>query len=505
VQETTGTATLESFNPATGQLIGTVEATPPELVQSVVDDVQQVQPFWAQLSLSDRARYMRRAAQVVIDHLDELTALLSREQGRARAESYLVEFVPSIDALHWISDAGARVLADERVRQSQGFLLRKRTFLSYEPLGVVGVISPSTQPWLLPFLRAATALMCGNGVVLKPASVTPVIGQRVQAVFERAGLPEGIVRVVQGGAAVGTAVAEASTAKVFFTGSVDAGRRVAAACAERMKPATLDLSRKDAALVLADANLDNAIAGCTWGSFVGAGQMGAAIERIYVVREVAERFSRGMIESAARLRTGDPLSWDTDVGPLASPERFERVRELVEDAVTGGAVLRCGGPVESGGRFFAPAVLTGVKPEMRIMREEIRGPVAPIVVVRDEEEAIGLANDCALDFGASIWTGDAGKGTRIGRRMKGRAVWLNTHAYSARSRFDFYDHVYAKRVTTTPAATRDPWWFPYDEALGTALHTGAQLFYGRDADKRDALRRGAGPLARMARRVLPLD
>src|SRR5207248_866580 len=168
-----------------------------------------------------------------------------------------------------------------------------------------------------------------------------------------------------------------------------------------------------------------------------------------------------------------------------------------------GAELRCGGPLDAG--FYAPAVLTGVAPEMRIMREEIRGPVVAIVAVRDEEEAIKLANDCAFDFGASVWTADADKGTRIARRLEGRAVWLNSHAYSARSRFDFYEHVHAKRVTTTPAATRDPWWFPYDEALGTALHTGAQLLYGRDADKRDALRRGAGSLAKMAGRVLPLS
>jgi hypothetical protein len=131
--------------------------------------------------------------------------------------------------------------------------------------------------------------------------------------------------------------------------------------------------------------------------------------------------------------------------------------------------------------------------------------VLPIVTVSDESEAVARANESALEFSASIWAADTGKGTRMARLLDARAVWLNTHAYSARSRFDFYDHVHPKRVTSTPALSRDPWWFPYSESLATALHTGAQLLYGRDADKRDALRRGAGPLARMARRVLPLD
>jgi succinate-semialdehyde dehydrogenase/glutarate-semialdehyde dehydrogenase len=516
-------AVLESFNPATGERIGSVPTVAPDQVQRIVDDVGEVQPFWAQLPLSDRARYMRRTAQVLIDHLDELTSLLTREQGKPRVESYSMELVPTIDALHWIADNGPKILADERIRYSQPYWIYKRSHFSYEPLGVVGVIAPWNYPWSIPFGEVAMALMCGNGVVLKPASLTPLIGQRIQDVFERAGLPDGIVRAVHGGGAVGNALVESSVAKVFFTGSVEVGRKVGAACAGRIKGSVLELGGKDPQIVLADANLANAVGGCLWGGFANAGQTCSGIERVYVQRDVAERFVSGVVEGAQRLRVGDPARWDTEVGPMASEQQFELVRELVDDAVAAGATMHCGGPDEPAGldgRFYAPTVLTGVTHDMRIMREEVFGPVVPIMEVSSEEEAIRLANDSRFGLGASVWTLDRGKGERIARRIEAGSVWINDHMYShgafqcswggvkesglgrAHSKFGFYECVNVKHVAWDPSRAKSFWWHPYDETLGTALHAAAELLYGRDEDKRAALKRGAVPLAKLGRRVL---
>src|SRR5688500_18885735 len=226
---------LQSFNPGTGEAIGSVPTVSPEQVQAVVDDVATVQPFWAQLPLEERGRYMRRAAQVIIDRLDDLSALLAREQGKPRNEAYVMELVPTIDALHWMADEGPKALADERVKTPQLFLLQKRHRFFYEPLGVVGVISPWNYPWSIPFGEVAIALMAGNGVVLKPASLTPKLGERIRQTFEKAGLPEGLVRDVHGGGAVGQALAESSADKIFFTGSVEVGRIVGEACAKQLK------------------------------------------------------------------------------------------------------------------------------------------------------------------------------------------------------------------------------------------------------------------------------
>jgi acyl-CoA reductase-like NAD-dependent aldehyde dehydrogenase len=509
-------AELESFAPLDGARLGAVPTVAPDQVQSVVDDVASVQPFWAQLPLIDRARYMRRAAQAIIDQLDDLAELLSREQGKPRNESYVMELLPTIDSLRWLAEAGPGILEDERIPLPV-FIKQKRARFTYEPLGVVGVIAPWNYPWSIPFGEAAVALMAGNGVVLKPASLTPLIGQRIQEVFERAGLPEGLVRTIHGGGAVGHALVGSGTAKIFFTGSVDVGRGVGVECAQRMKGCVLELGGKDAMIVCADANLPNAISGCLWGGFANAGQTCSGIERVYVVRDVADRFVQGVVEGAQKLRLGDPMEWTTEIGPMVSREQLEAVRELVDDAVANGATLHCGGAEEP---FFRPAVLTDVTHDMRLMREEIFGPVVPIVTVDSEDEAIALANDSDFGLGASVWTMNRAKGERIARRVQAGMVWVNDHMYThgvcscswggvkdsglgrSHSKFGLYESVNIKLVTWEPSRTRDFWWHPYDESLGRAMGASAKLLYGRDADKPGALRQGMLPLLRVGGKSL---
>jgi acyl-CoA reductase-like NAD-dependent aldehyde dehydrogenase len=509
-------AELESFAPLDGARLGAVPTVAPEQVQSVVDDVASVQPFWAQLPLIDRARYMRRAAQAIIDQLDDLAELMTREQGKPRNEAYVMELLPTIDSLRWLAEAGPGILEDERIPLPV-FIKQKRARFTYEPLGVVGVIAPWNYPWSIPFGEAAVALMAGNGVVLKPASLTPLIGERIQEVFERAGLPEGLVRTIHGGGAVGHALVGSSTAKIFFTGSVDVGRGVGVECAQRMKGSVLELGGKDAMIVCADANLPNAISGCLWGGFANAGQTCSGIERVYVVREVADRFVQGVVGGAQKLRLGDPMEWTTEIGPMVSREQLEAVRELVDDAVANGATLHCGGAEEP---FFRPAVLTDVTHDMRLMREEIFGPVVPIVTVDSEDEAIALANDSDFGLGASVWTMNRAKGERIARRVQAGMVWVNDHMYThgvcscswggvkdsglgrSHSKFGLYECVNIKLVTWEPSRTRDFWWHPYDESLGRAVRASAKLLYGRDADKPGALRQGMLPLLRVGGKSL---
>src|SRR5256714_6913397 len=354
--------TLESFSPTTGYRLGAVRITPPAAVQSVVDGVAQVQPFWAQLPLADRGRYLRRAAQTILDEIDDVRDLIVREQGKTRTEAYLMEILPTVDALHWIADAGPGILADEPIPTPQPFFRQKRSAFAYEPLGVVGVVAPWNYPWTIPLGEVAMAVMAGNGVVLKPAEQTPLIGQRIGEVFGRAGLPEGLVRVIHGEGDVGAALVESSVAKVFFTGSVEVGRAVGEACARQLKGSVLELGGKDPMIVLPDAHLHNAVGGALWGGFANAGQTCSGIERVYVAREVAERFVAGVVAGARRLTVGDPLRWETQVGPMISREQFEIVRDLVDGAVAAGATLECGGATKVdglAGNFIAPTVLTG--------------------------------------------------------------------------------------------------------------------------------------------------
>jgi acyl-CoA reductase-like NAD-dependent aldehyde dehydrogenase len=515
-------STLESRNPATGELLGSVRVTAPAQVAAVVDAVAKVQPFWAQLTLADRARYLERAAQVLIDESDEIRDLIVREQGKPRNEAFSMEVLPTIDALTWIARDGQRILADERVPMPQLFLKTKRAAFTYEPLGVIAVIAPWNYPWSIPFGEVALALMAGNGVVLKPASLTPLVGERIVHVFERAGVPEGLVAAVHG-PGTGTALVRSAVAKVFFTGSIPTGRQVGEECARALKGSVLELGGKDPMIVLADANLDHAVAGALWGSFANAGQTCAGIERAYVLRDVADEFVERVIEGARGLRVGDPLQWTTEVGPMSSREQHALVTALVNDAVAAGATLHCGGPIPAPpglrGDFYAPAVLTGVHPGMRIMREEIFGPVLPVTVVDSEEEAVALANDSEFGLGASVWTADRSKGERISRELEAGMVWINDHMFShgacqcswggikesglgrTHSKFGLYECVNIKLRVWESSAIANPWWHPYDETLGRALRQAAVILYGRPSIRAAALRTGAAPLVALGRRL----
>ncbi|HXV05325.1 MAG TPA: aldehyde dehydrogenase family protein, partial [Solirubrobacterales bacterium] len=275
-------STLESFNTATGELVGSVATITPDQVQGIVDEVARVQPAWAELAPKDRAAYLLRTASALLEEIDEIAALLTAEQGKPRTEAYTMELLPTVDALHWCAKAGPKILADEKVRMSQAFLMSKKGRFSFEPIGVVGVIAPWNYPWSIPFGEVAIALMAGNGVVLKPASLTPLLGEAIRRVFEKGGLPEGLVRVVHGGGRIGDALCRSSVGKVFFTGSVEVGRKVGAVCAESLKGSVLELGGKDPMIICDDADLEQALATSMLGVFTACGQMCVAAERLYV-------------------------------------------------------------------------------------------------------------------------------------------------------------------------------------------------------------------------------
>jgi acyl-CoA reductase-like NAD-dependent aldehyde dehydrogenase len=513
---------LESFNPATGELIGSVETITPAKVQGIVDDVAEVQPFWAALSLDDRARYMRRASDVLLAELDQIAELLTNEQGKPRVESYTMEILPTVDALKWIADNGPDILSDEKL--SMPLMLKSKSAkFTYEPIGVVGVIAPWNYPWSIPFGEVAIALMAGNGVVLKPASLTPLIGERIRQTFEKAGMPEGLVRTVHGGGRIGDALVKSTAGKIFFTGSVEVGRKVGVECAKRMKGSVLELGGKDPQIVCADADLPNAVSGAVWGGFANAGQTCSGIERVYVVDDVADAFLEGVVRETERLTVSDPREWTTEIGPMISDDQAKIVTELVDDAVKSGATKLTGGPTEvegMKGSFIAPVVLTGVTHEMRIMNEEIFGPVLPVMRVKSEKDAIDLANDSQFGLGASVWTKDRAKGERMSHEIESGMVWVNDHSFShgacqcawggvkdsglgrSHSKFGFYECVNIKQLAWEPGWARDMWWQPYDRKLGDAIRSSAQLLYSRNGNRLKALREGFRPLVEVTRRTM---
>lgn len=515
--------TLTCTSPVTGAVLGTLERTPPEAVAAAVAESRAVQQLWWQLRARDRARYMQRAAQAVIDEADELAALLGGEQGRPRAEIELMELLPAVETLQWLAEQGPGILAGERVGVARALRPLTRARWTYEPLGVVAVLGAATEPFASPLGDVAVALMAGNGVVLKPSPHAALAGERIARVFTRAGLPEGLLRVVHGGSATGGALVDSRVDQVRFTGSLDAGRSVLAACARDFKRTVLDLGGKDAMLVCADADVARAVDGALYGAFANAGQSGGSIERAFVLEHVHDRFLAGVVAGARGLLVGDPRDPATAIGPLVDEARRTLVVALVEDAVAQGATLHCGGPVEVpgvAGACFAPAVLTGVRGSMRLAHEEVPGPVLAVHRVRSEEAAIAAANDTEFGLGASVWTADRFKGARIARELRVGMVWMNDHIVTrsapqlpwggiggsglgrARGAIALRTCAEPKVITWNPPLGRPAWWFPYDATLVRAARAVSELRSARDADRERGLRGGAVPIARVAGRTL---
>jgi succinate-semialdehyde dehydrogenase/glutarate-semialdehyde dehydrogenase len=514
---------LMALDPASGEAIGHVACTPPETVTEIVEAAATVQPLWALLRVSDRARYMRRMAQAVIDDFDPMLELIAREQGRPRAEVAALELLAAIDALVWIADEGAHALGGRRIPVSRSMAPARRAQIAYEPYGVVGVIGAGSAPFAQPLGQIAGALLAGNAVVYKPAARACLAGDRIAGVLARAALPEGLVRIVHGGAEAGVALARSPVAKVLFTGSPATGRLVARECVSHEKEVTVELGGKDAMLVLADAHLQRAAAGALWAGCAGAGQARGSVERVYVAEHVYERFTAALVRGARELRVGDPSDPRVQVGPLASRRRLEHVQTLVEEALAAGARLHCGGPLPpragAPGAFYAPAVLTGATPEMRIMREPIDGPVLTVTPVASVDEGIALANASDYGLGASVWTSDRYQGTRIARELHAGMVWLNDHlpgpmvsrgpwgaaagAGLGRTlgRAGLGACAQEKLITWDPPRLRGLWWSPYDGAGVRAARAVAKLRSLREADRDRAWRDGALAFARLGARA----
>jgi acyl-CoA reductase-like NAD-dependent aldehyde dehydrogenase len=523
------TGTLESFNPATGELVGSVPTITPDQIDAVVDEIAQVQPFWADLSFNDRARYLRRAAVVAADRKDEIAALVTAEQGKVRTEAYAMEVMTAIDSIVWAADNAAKFISDEKIKSSQAFMKTRKMHFHYAPIGVIGIISPWNYPLLLPTAEIATALMAGNGVIFKPASLTCLIGQKVQEIFDEAGLPEGLLRTVHGGGSVGQAMVDSkAVGKIFFTGSVEIGRKIAESCATQLKGCTLELGGKDPMLVLSDANISHAIDGAAWGGFSNMGQTCSGIERVYVMHDVADRFINGVVEHAQNMKIGKPEEWSTEVAAMTSSDQYDLVKELVDDAVAHGATMLCGGPVppeqlpanQREGKYYGPTVLTGVNHGMRIMQEEIFGPVVPIMTVDNEDEAVRLANESTFGLGASVWSADREKAAAIADRIEAGTVWVNDHMYSAgtcqcswggmkdsglgraHSKFGFYESVEIQVQATTPVRESSMWLHPYDETVGPSIRASIDLLYAKGGDKLRTFGESAKPLGRLTTRIV---
>jgi acyl-CoA reductase-like NAD-dependent aldehyde dehydrogenase len=449
-------AEIVSINPATLEELGRFPVGSAAEVDAAVTRARAAQPAWAALSYRNRARYILKVRRALYERKEEIISIISDETGKPEFEALSTEVFMVSDLMSHFAMNTEKILRDERF--TLAVFRNKRSMICYEPLGVVGIISPWNFPFSIPVGEIVMALMAGNAVVLKPSEFTPLVGDAIKRLFDSAGFPEGVFEVVQGDGSTGAALVESTVDKIFFTGSVRTGRKIAESAARRLLPVVLELGGKDPMIVCEDAPFERTVRGAVWGAFMNCGQVCASVERLYVAEPIADRFIASVVEEVKRLRVGPPQGCTTDIGPLTNENQLKVVSEHVADAVAKGARVLTGGRrrEDLGGFFFEPTVIVDVDDSMKVMKEETFGPVLPIKVVKDEEEAVREANSTRYGLLASVWTTDTERGRRIARRIEAGTVIINDAVY-------------------THGAAQTPWFGVKESGLGVT-HGQAGLF-----------------------------
>ena len=416
-----------SLNPATGEVLREFNCASAEEVQACVARARAAQPAWWSLGVQRRRKVLREFQRLLGARKSEVARLVTEEAGKPYAESLVAELMVVLDAARFCCETAHAFLQPQPVPHGNLIMKAKRGVLLREPHGVIGIISPWNYPFSTPASETLAALVTGNAVVLKPSELTPLVALKLEELLHAAGVPHDIFQVVIGDGATGSALVDSAVDKIVFTGSVNTGRRIAQTAAPRFLPLVLELGGKDPTIVLDDADLDTSSSGVVWGAFMNAGQTCLSIERCYVHLSVYERFVEACVSKARRLRVGNGLDPETEVGPMIHERQLQIVEAHVQDALAKGAKLLCGGTrlPELGPNFYAPTVLTGVSHSMRIMNEETFGPVLPIMAFDTEDEAIRLANDSIYGLAASVWTSNRTHGEVIARRLRAGTVMVN--------------------------------------------------------------------------------
>jgi acyl-CoA reductase-like NAD-dependent aldehyde dehydrogenase len=421
--------TMAVVNPATEEVVADVPAADPGDVDAAVAAARAaLEGPWSKLSARERGRLVRKLGDRLMERADEVARLETLHNGKPISESRHIEIPAAAECFEYYGGWSDKVMG-ETIPVKGNHL----TYTLREPVGVVAAIVPWNFPLLLAAWKVAPALACGNTVILKPASQTPLTALALGEIAIEAGLPPGVLNVITGpGSRVGQAIVEhPGIDKIAFTGDTTTGKSIMKSAADTLKKITLELGGKSPNIVLPDADIEAAIRGATIGIFYGKGEVCAAGSRLLVDRSIKDEFVDKLAARAKKMAPGDPMDPKTRFGAISSKKQLETVLGYIEAGKREGATLVAGGgraDIGTGkGYFVQPTVFTDVTPEMRISREEIFGPVLATIDFADIDEAIARANDSPYGLAAGVWTRDIKKAHYIARRLQAGTVWVNTY------------------------------------------------------------------------------
>lgn len=472
-------------SPATGEALEKVTATSVDEIPSLVKTARAAQLAWAEMPLAKRIKAVSGIKARILSGAESIAKTVHEETGKPEVEALLGEILASADVVSYWAEIIADELEPFEAEIDQLSYPKKSGLIHRDARGVIGLIMPWNFPFALPLRTMVPALMAGNAIVFKPSEVTPRTGKMIVDLF-KGFLPDGVLTLVQGGGDAGAKLCEADVDLIAFTGSPASGRKVAHACAEKLIPCALELGGKDAAIVMADADLDRAAQGLVWGAMMNAGQNCGAVERVYVDEKVASELTDKIVAVTKSLRLGD------DVGPLTTKAQRAIVEKHVEAARQGGGKVLVGGETVDDARAkngYLPTVVTIDADDNALVADETFGPVVPITPVKDVEEAVRRANASRYGLSASVWTRDVKKGEALGRRLRAGVITINNHSFTGAIPSAPWggmgetgwgitgsplalDHLTRPRLVVVDRnrALREMWWYPYSDTLkGIAL------------------------------------
>jgi succinate-semialdehyde dehydrogenase/glutarate-semialdehyde dehydrogenase/succinyl-CoA reductase len=413
---------LTTINPATEEAINTYDIMTKEQISEKAKKAQNAFLDWKK-DIQKRADHIHDFAQELRKSKEELARTMTKEMGRpikdARAEVEKCAWV-----MDYFADNGKMFLTDEVINTDA-----RKSVVTFEPLGVIG----SIMPWNFPYWQAlrfgAPSLMAGNTIVLKPASATMGCGIEIEKAFSRSGVPDGVFQTIVGDSSIADILIDSEDINaVTFTGSVPVGGKVAQRATSQIKKCVLELGGSDPFIVCEDADIEKASTGAVKGRFINNGQSCIASKRFIVTKKIANEFIEKFVQKTEKLKVGDPISEDTDLGPVVNASGLKTIDSQVKDSVKEGAEILTGGEqiqIRSKGYFYKPTIVKNVSPNMRMAQEEVFGPAAAVIVADGEIEAVRLANDSQYGLGASIWTQDLDKAENLSRMVRSGIVTVN--------------------------------------------------------------------------------